>query len=235
MQSFIVTSMQRYPSMYKSPADVLSHLFCVNGNSLDLYRKLKLNANYSCKEGYVFPEPTPFTYLYPWSETERYQPFRKYVGCKDVGFKEAVDYFLACLKITPKEVAKEWVDNIDLISSVLSEDITLPVYDKDDVEGFIKSLGNGKTTLDHPMDGTVLEPNSSVKKVWFLDAQWSDLPQEIEDEVRQLWSDYELGNDNYIAEREVNEGLFEEYPKIYLWCKYKGIPENETVIIHWWW
>ena len=38
-----------------------------------------------------------------------------------------------------------------------------------------------------------------------------------------------------LIKRKLDEGLFEDYPKIYLWCKYKGVQEGEQVIIHWWW
>jgi hypothetical protein len=235
VKDLIEMSIRTYGSIFKTPADVLHHLFCVNGNGIELNLKLKFKENYDCQEVYQFPEPTPFLYMYPWTTTERYQPFRDYVGCKDVGFKESVDYFLQCLKITDPKIAGKWLENSVLIGIILSQQVELPTYDKNDVEGFIKSLKSSKTTLDHPVDGTVLPSNDSISKVWFLDAQWSDLPQEIEDEVRQLWKDYELGNDNYIAKREVNDELFNDYPRIYFWCKHKGIPEGETVIIHWWW
>ena len=235
MKELIEGKMAYYRGLYPNPSRVLEHLFCTLGNGLKLNHKLKFNENHSSKEVYDFPEPIAYGFIYPWSKDEEFQPFRKYIGCKDVGFKESVDYFLACLSITPAEIAGEWLNNIDLIREVLSQEVVLPTYSKDDVEGFIKSLGEYSTTLSHPQDGTVLNPNSSVKKVWFLDAQWSDLPREVENEVKQLWRDYGLGNDHSICKREMDDELFEDYPKIYLWCKYKGIPEGEKILIHWWW
>lgn len=80
-------------------------------------------------------------------------------------------------------------------------------------------------------------PTNSVRKVWFLDVQWSDCPEFVEDEVRQLWDDFGLGNDHYIyrfTTGEDEEGTF-NYPMIAKWLKYKGVPDGETVIIHWWW
>lgn len=235
MKDYIENCLKYFGLAYNSVSDVIHHMFCVNGNGLSLNNKLKLNRNYDCKEVYSFPNPKPFTYIYPWSKYEEYQPFRNFIGCKDVDFKETVNYFIECLKLTPKNVAGEWLDNIDLIREVLDQEVLLPAYDKNDAEGFVKSLGDYEVTLNHPKDGTILQHKNSVKKVWFLDAQWSDLPVEIEDEVRQIWKECGLGNDNYICKRTVDDELFEDYPKIYLWCRYKGIPEDEDVIIHWWW
>lgn len=235
MKDYIKYAMEFYPNMFQHPSQVLEHLFCTLGNGIHLNQKMKLNENYSCEEVYPFPAPTPLKHIYPWSQNEKFQPFRKYIGCQDVGFKESVEYFLACLKLTPRKIAGEWLDNIELISEVLSKEIDLPHYDKDDVEGFIKSLGSYKKSIDNIQDGTKVKSRDSVRKVWFFDAQWSDLPEEIEEEVRHLWTNYELGNDNYIVKRKLDEDLFEDYPKIYLWCKYKGVQEGEQVIIHWWW
>lgn len=235
MKDYIECAMKYYPNMFQHPSQVLEHLFCTLGNGEDLNNKMKLNKNYSCKDIYDFPNPVPFKWIYPWSESKQFQPFRKYIGCQDVGFKESVEYFLACLKITPREVAGEWLDNVDLIRRVLSKHVHLPSYDKDDVDGFIKSLGSYKKSIDNIQDGTKVSAAASVRKVWFFDAQWSDLPKEVEDEVRHLWKDYELGNDNYMVKRELDDELFEDYPKIYLWCKYRGVQEGEQIIIHWWW
>lgn len=44
-----------------------------------------------------------------------------------------------------------------------------------------------------------------------------------------------LGNDDYIYKTKLDDSLFEEYPRIYLWLKHEGVQENEEVIIHWWW
>jgi len=60
-------------------------------------------------------------YLYPWTNSVEYQPFRKLKDCRNNEFKEAVLYFLECLEITPDTVkyTKEWKSNINLIKKEL--------------------------------------------------------------------------------------------------------------------
>jgi hypothetical protein len=104
----------------------------------------------------------------------------------------------------------------------------------DEVVDFIKSLSGKDTSYGHkwnkPSDG-----HNSVYKVWFFDVQWSDCPEEVEKEVIKAWRSYELGNDQYILKKSLDEELFEEMPCVYYWLKHKGVQDNEEVIIHWWW
>lgn len=83
---------------------------------------------------------------------------------------------------------------------------------------------------DKPSDG-----HDSVTKVWYFDVQWSDCPVEVEEQVIQVWEDYELGNDRYMFKCNLDEELFEEYPAIYFWLEHKGVQKGEKVIVHWWW
>lgn len=57
---------------------------------------------------------------------------------------------------------------------------------------------------------------SHFRTMYCLDGQ---LPEEVEDEVRRLWSDRELGNDYYYVHFSViDEGEYsdkEDYPAIY--------------------
>jgi len=105
--------------------------------------------------------------------------------------------------------------------------------------------------------------NPGLKKVWFLDAQWSTCPVEVGLQVKSLWRFHELGNDNYVYKTCVNDllELLEEKVKVEVWdetptetkpwtgwvkkpiqldaiiqyIREHGIPDDETVIIHWWW
>lgn len=221
-------------------SSVLSHMFCTLGNGVGLDNKGYLKGNYRCKEAYVFPEePQPLTYLYPWSDTEQYQPFRDLAGCRDVGFKAAANYFLACLAITPDSVegARVWKTKSRIIREVLIDTPTIEdeYTDPDkDLSLFLEKISNAKPTAHHPV-GRESDGKNSVTKKWFFDVQWSDCPQIVEDEVRELWCSRQLGNDDYLWRTNMNLELFDEYPNIYFWLKCKGVPEGEEVIVHWWW
>lgn len=230
--------MTGYYQSKQHPSQVVEHMFCTLGNGVGLNNKGYISENYRSDEIFEFPEPTAFAYMYPWSNTEEFQPFRKLAGCRDVGFKETCQYFFSCLELTPDstENAKKWKDNIELMRSILLETPAIQdkIKDKDDMSGFISLLSGKDTSYSSKWDK---EPDgeSSVYKVWFFDVQWSDCPDEVQDEVRHAWSAYELGNDKYIIKRELDDELFEDYPLIYMWLKHKGVKENEKVIIHWWW
>jgi hypothetical protein len=106
------------------------------------------------------------------------------------------------------------------------------------------------------------EINQGVKKVWMLDAQWSTCPVEVENEVKELWRYWELGNDDYMARRSINDllemkengftverwywgekreeqlGWVKEPGSVDIIIQYlreQGVPDDEDVIIHWWW
>ena len=100
-----------------------------------------------------------------------------------------------------------------------------------------------------------------LKTVKFLDVQWSNCPVEIEDFVRKEWRRRELGNDNYFFQAKPSDYLGEnkemefevwewgdtrEEQKGWVWTEVntqffgewllsKGVEEDETVFIHWWW
>lgn len=102
----------------------------------------------------------------------------------------------------------------------------------------------------------------ALKQQWVLDAQWTDCPVEIEEIVKNLWRYHELGNDNYMLRRSINDfleieqdgfeveqwfwGETEEEKKGWVvapaslqplidYLREKGIPDDEDIIIHWWW
>jgi hypothetical protein len=215
-------------------------MFAVLGNGVSLDNKGYLRGNYKSKETYNFPAPEPLESIYPWSKEKEFHPFRKLAGCRDVGFKECAQYFIDCVKITPDSLdgIKEWKNNIHTVEQILLETPTIEdEYSIDDLDKFLSNVAKDKVTDQNPADPSYhsAEPNSSVRKVWFFDVQWSDCPKSVESEVRSLWRSQELGNDSYFSKWDLGEDLFESYPKIYFWLVHKGVPKGESVYIHWWW
>jgi hypothetical protein len=94
----------------------------------------------------------------------------------------------------------------------------------------------------------------AVRRDWILDAQWSDCPIEVEDDIRRLWRFEELGNDNFILKRSISDFLkmldqdFEEWDEVQMkWIKQpfkldylidylrQNLADDEKIFIHWWW
>lgn len=74
----------------------------------------------------------------------------------------------------------------------------------------------------------------ALSQTWVLNAQWTDLPQPIVEEVREMWLSYELGNDHCYTSWSHKE-MSEDWPLIsaYLEDKFPaGVPD---LLIHWWW
>ncbi len=84
-------------------------------------------------------------------------------------------------------------------------------------------------------------PNSGadcIQAINFFDVQWSNCPVEVEEAVKKLWQDNELGNDNYFYSWD-GDGIngdenddAELYPIINNYLKSRGITKCH---IHWWW
>lgn len=233
MKDYIEFKLEVYPRLYKNEADVLHHLFCVLGNGIELDNKGYLG-NYKCDEEYEFKNPIPLKYIYPWENNEKFQPFRKYVGCRDKGFKKSVEYFIECIKATSEDVEdiSKWKENINILKETLLDSPTIEDEYISIDEGYSKFLNKIKDTTT--TNGKDIGSDSVYKK-WYFDVQWSDCPEFVEDEVKYIWKDYELGNDKYIHKVRLDEELFDEYPNIYYWLKHKGVGEDEEVVIHWWW
>lgn len=120
---------------------------------------------------------------------------------------------------------------------------------------------SGKTSSYHHKWNDTPNPEGvkpALTKRWFLDAQWSDCPIEVEDCVKDLWRLHERGNDHYIIKADIEYllELKEEGAEINVYepevCKERydrpvkvdaliqylreqGIGEDEEVILHWWW
>lgn len=79
-----------------------------------------------------------------------------------------------------------------------------------------------------------------VKQVTVLDVQWSNLSEEVVDDVRKLWENMELGNDVcYVRwdEQDFHDTDTEEdeqyrYPALAEYLRSRGI---EKCLIHYWW
>lgn len=69
-----------------------------------------------------------------------------------------------------------------------------------------------------------------IKQVTVLDVQWSNLDEEIVDEVREFWRNNELGNDYYYVTIDIHDD--EDLPLTTEYLKSRGI---ETCLMHFWW
>lgn len=79
-----------------------------------------------------------------------------------------------------------------------------------------------------------------IEQVYFFDAQWSNCPVEVEAAVKQLWTNWELGNDHYFLEWswEFETDEYLEAGKIVAdFLRSKGFDEDDgkRILIHWWW
>jgi len=86
------------------------------------------------------------------------------------------------------------------------------------------------------------------EKVVYLDAQVNsnDIPKEAYDELRDLWATNELGNDteyfNWEWEGMIGDGDDHYINKYFNLAKFlkeqlvkEGYPEDQSIMIHWWW
>lgn len=104
---------------------------------------------------------------------------------------------------------------------------------------------SGKTSSYHHKWHNTPNPEDTkagVRKVFYLDAQWSTCPIEVEDQVKALWRWKELGNDRYMIhctiedlEEWVAEGYDGKIDAITQYLHEQGVGDSDEVIIHWWW
>lgn len=80
-----------------------------------------------------------------------------------------------------------------------------------------------------------------IRKVNLFDVQWSNCPVEVKDAVKQMWCDWELGNDHYFIKWDWEMDDTEEYSEscaiVAAFLKSKGFKEGdgEEILIYWWW
>ena len=125
-----------------------------------------------------------------------------------------------------------------------------------------KIIWSGITSSYHHKWNTTPNPpdtEAGFRKVWYLDAQWSTCPIEVENQVKDLWRLHELGNDRYMIkssiERLLEDGAgdvdVEQWDNenskwskgilktdaIVQWIREQApeIKDDELILIHWWW
>lgn len=99
---------------------------------------------------------------------------------------------------------------------------------------------SGKTSSYHHKWHDTPNPENdnepALTKVWVLNAQWTNCPIEVEDEVRKIWVNSDLGNDTSIYKTTLQELIY-DYPIIaqYIIEQNLDIQEKDLLFIHWWW
>lgn len=236
MTNYIQQKMSYYPSIYKNERDVIESLCCVLGNGVDL--DLKGHIDSSSEYEFIITEPVaPLRSIYPLPLNSKEKYHMRLAGCTNKGWSTAVQYLIDCINITPDTVPsiKVWKENIHLLEELRDYP---PIVDKYATKELAEL--SFKEDLEESTETTATRCNynthhDSVRKVYFFDVQWSNCPLFVYEEVKQLWRNMSLGNDDYIYKTKLDDSLFEKYPRIYLWLKHEGVQENEEVIIHWWW
>lgn len=224
----------KYSRLFQTQRDFLSYLFCTLGNGIDI--DLKGHIQSFSKAEFILTDPVqPLTDIYPCSSIRGENYHMRLAGCSNKGFKEAVQYIIDCILITPDTVdyINEWKDNIYFLEELRDHPPIKNEYIDIETgrEVFKKALSESTKTTSNP----TVNNHDSVTKVYYFDVQWSDCPDFVEKEVQQLWKDCEYGNDNYVYKAILNESLFNRYPRIYLWLEHKGVVEGSRVLINWWW
>lgn len=125
-----------------------------------------------------------------------------------------------------------------------------------------KIIWSGKTSsFHHKWNDTPNPPDTKagLRKEWFLDAQWSTCPVEVENQVKDLWMLLEYGNDHYMIKTTINDLLEWETNDVPVrqwddetsnwknvklktnaivqWIREQApeMKDDEQVLIHWWW
>lgn len=126
MNEFFQYHLKVYSSIFPHPSDLVQHLFAVLGNGILLNEYDFIQYSKNTDIAFVFPEPKALTNIYPWCSLEEFQPFRKYINCKNNGILDALTYFIDCLKLTPDTVenASTWKENIHIIEKAFEQHLT---------------------------------------------------------------------------------------------------------------
>lgn len=229
--SLLQHKLKYYSQIYKSELDVIHQIICVLGNGVSLDNKGYIYA----REDIQITEPVkPLKNVYPFTRKDY---VLELAGCRNKGFKEAVQYLIDCILITPDQLRdiKQWKDNISVLEELRDAPLFVDHYESKEqgLEYFNKELESCTTTTETGSNKDSVR--SSVRNVKFFDVQWSDCPTFVLEDIKQIWSDFHLGNDDYIYKTALDDDLFERYPRVYFWLLHKDVKINEQVIIHWWW
>lgn len=77
--------------------------------------------------------------------------------------------------------------------------------------------------------------DKAVQQRWTLNAQWTDCPEHIIEQVKQMWDDFELGNDFCMIKCVVDIQMMHDYSDLYDYLLEQGVPYKSEIWIHWWW
>lgn len=110
LQHYINQSAAKYPSIFGSRFSVLVHLFTVlgNGERLDEETGLFVKHDVTVPVDHRPAQNPRMVRLYPWSDAEEYQPFRKMLGNRYWDFRDQLDFFTWTVKNTdPQSINAE--------------------------------------------------------------------------------------------------------------------------------
>lgn len=102
----------------------------------------------------------------------------------------------------------------------------------------MKTKYSGRTTAyehKHPDWQTKrFQTTPAIHRATIFDVQWTDCPVEVEEAVKKLWQDYDLGNDNVYFNWDGDDlgAHATHYPIIHEYLKSNGV---KRCLIHWWW
>lgn len=94
-----------------------------------------------------------------------------------------------------------------------------------------KNAEKAGQTLEEWLKEHAGEGEDCIQQPTVLVCTWTNLPIELMEDVRRLWTDRELGNDVYYTPFHVLENE-EEYPLIAEYLKSRNI---EECLVHYWW
>ena len=113
-----------------------------------------------------------------------------------------------------------------------------------------KKVYSGKTSNNHYVDDWEKRGNgpSAITQRTVIEAQWSDMPVEVYEDVRTLWKWLEYGNDHYYADlciQDIEEIIVwgceesgNDLGYLMQWLKEKGFKEddeNDRFLLRYWW
>ena len=76
---------------------------------------------------------------------------------------------------------------------------------------------------------------NAIQNVKVIEATWSDIPEDAEEVIKNIWEEYGFGNDVYyfsVTLNEIKENS--DYKPLSDWLKGKVEP-TEPLLLHYWW
>lgn len=72
----------------------------------------------------------------------------------------------------------------------------------------------------------------ALQQQTILEVTWTNCPSDVQEDVRELWADYEYGNDCYYHSWVPDPEITEKYPVL---AKYLADNNVSSCLIHYWW